>query len=86
MSFALPRFESTACSRVTVPHDRQPDTAAGNTGGMFEDSPLLDVQLLRAIAQGKIEAFGKLYDRYSSLLYSLAVHILNDTLEAEEVL
>jgi RNA polymerase sigma-70 factor, ECF subfamily len=89
MIFALPRFESTASPRAVAPRDRQarqPVTAAGNTGGMFKDSPPLDVQLLRAIAQGEPEALGILYDRYSNLLYSLAIRILNDPLEAEEVL
>ena len=49
-------------------------------------SPPTDVQLLDCIAQGDLEAFGALYDRYATPLYSLAARMLKDANEAEDVL
>ena len=56
--------------------------------GMNE--PVLDLQrdvnLLRRIAEGDRSAFASFYDLYSGLLFSIAVRILNDNKEAEDVL
>lgn len=56
--------------------------------GMNEPSPDLerDVELLRRIASGDRSAFSSFYDLYSGLLFSIAVKILNDAKEAEDVL
>lgn len=49
--------------------------------------PLLDdTALLATIAGGDAEAFASFYDRYSSLLFTVAQRILGDEQEAEEVL
>ncbi len=45
-----------------------------------------DEELLSRIARGDVDAFGAFYDRHSSLLFGLAVKILCDHHEAEEVL
>jgi RNA polymerase sigma-70 factor (ECF subfamily) len=45
-----------------------------------------DVELLRQIASGDRPAFAEFYDRYSTLMYSVAFKILNDAGEAEDVL
>jgi RNA polymerase sigma-70 factor, ECF subfamily len=45
-----------------------------------------DVELLRRIGNGDRSAFGSFYDQYSGLLFSIAVKILNDAKEAEDVL
>ena len=45
-----------------------------------------DAELLARIARGDMEAFAQIYDRHSTLLFSLAVRILRDTHEAEDVL
>ena len=45
-----------------------------------------DVELLRRIAGGDRSAFTSFYDQYSGLLFSIAVKILNDAKEAEDVL
>jgi RNA polymerase sigma-70 factor, ECF subfamily len=45
-----------------------------------------DVELLRRIGDGDRSAFGSFYDQYSGLLFSIAVKILNDAKEAEDVL
>jgi RNA polymerase sigma-70 factor, ECF subfamily len=45
-----------------------------------------DVELLRRIGDGDRSAFGSFYDQYSGLLFSVAVKILNDAKEAEDVL
>ena len=46
----------------------------------------MEVLLLQGIAQGDQQAFARFYDRFSGLLYSLAIRILNDPKEAEDVL
>ena len=45
-----------------------------------------DVELLRRISSGDRAAFSEFYDLYSHLFFSLAVKILNDPKEAEDVL
>ena len=45
-----------------------------------------DIELLRRISQGDRPAFAQFYDLYSSLLFSIAIRILNDPKEAEDVL
>src|ERR1700722_7175741 len=45
-----------------------------------------DVELLRRIAGGDRSAFSFFYDQYSGLLFSIAVKVLNDSKEAEDVL
>lgn len=45
-----------------------------------------DVELLRRIAGGDRPAFSDFYDQYSGLLFSIAVKVLNDSKEAEDVL
>lgn len=48
-------------------------------------SGLDDEALLRLISFAKTEALGEFYDRYSRLVYSLSLFILNDPESAEEV-
>ncbi len=45
-----------------------------------------DVELLRRMAGGDRSAFSDFYDQYSGLLFSIAVKVLNDPKEAEDVL
>jgi RNA polymerase sigma-70 factor, ECF subfamily len=45
-----------------------------------------DVELLREIASGDRGAFAEFYDRHSTLMFSVAAKILNDTSEAEDVM
>ena len=45
-----------------------------------------DVELLRRIAGGDRSAFSSFYDQYSGLLFAIAVKVLNDAGEAEDVL
>lgn len=45
-----------------------------------------DVELLQRISQGDRAAFSEFYDLYSTLFFSVAVKILNDPKEAEDVL
>jgi RNA polymerase sigma-70 factor (ECF subfamily) len=45
-----------------------------------------DVELLSAIARGDSSALGRLYDRYSAILFGLVSRILGDRSEAEDVL
>jgi len=46
----------------------------------------LDQDLVRAIAGGDQASLGRLYDRYSGLVYSVALRVLRDTAAAEEIL
>ncbi len=45
-----------------------------------------DSELLKLIAEGDVRAVGELYDRYSPTLFPIAVRILRDRSEAEDVL
>jgi len=45
-----------------------------------------DIELLRQIAVGDRAAFAEFYDRHSTLMFSVARKILNDSGEAEDVL
>jgi RNA polymerase sigma-70 factor (ECF subfamily) len=45
-----------------------------------------DVELLRRIADRDRSAFSDFYDQYSGLLFSIALKVLNDSKEAEDVL
>src|SRR5580693_7856505 len=45
-----------------------------------------DVELLRRISRGDRAAFAEFYDLYSALFFSIAVKILRDQKEAEDVL
>jgi RNA polymerase sigma-70 factor (ECF subfamily) len=49
-------------------------------------SQVRDVELLRRISQGDRAAFAEFYDLYSALFFSVAVKILHDQKEAEDVL
>jgi RNA polymerase sigma-70 factor (ECF subfamily) len=44
-----------------------------------------DVALLRRLAEGDSQAIGILYDRYASVLFPLALRIVRDPAEAEDI-
>src|SRR5512136_390533 len=50
-----------------------------------EQQVLTDAQLLALIARGENWALSEIYDRYSRLVFSLALRILNDHASAEEI-
>jgi len=45
-----------------------------------------DARLILSVRSGDQQAMGELYDRYSSLIYSVALRVLGDTGAAEDVL
>src|SRR5580692_11704608 len=51
-----------------------------------QESKDRDIELLRQIAAGDRASFAEFYDRHSTLMFSVACKILNDTNEAEDVL
>jgi RNA polymerase sigma-70 factor, ECF subfamily len=44
-----------------------------------------DADLIRALGNGQVNALGVIYDRYSSLVYGLALRILRNAEEAEDL-
>src|SRR5262245_20451948 len=48
--------------------------------------PREDVVLLRLIAEGDVRAVGELYDRYAPTLFPIALRILRERSEAEDIL
>jgi RNA polymerase sigma-70 factor (ECF subfamily) len=46
----------------------------------------VDRSLIRGISSGREEAIAELYDRYSSIVYSVALRVLGDTGRAEDVM
>ncbi|MBI2855246.1 MAG: sigma-70 family RNA polymerase sigma factor [Chloroflexi bacterium] len=53
--------------------------------GTVEYNDLKDVELLALISTGRQEALGALYDRHSSRVFSLALTLLRDNQDAQEV-
>ncbi len=51
---------------------------------MSESRP--DTELLRLVAEGDVRAVGALYDRYGTTLFPIALRIVRDRSEAEDVL
>ncbi len=52
-----------------------------------EEKPLAtDHELMKRLVERDGEALGELYDRYSALVYSVALRVLRDTGAAEEIL
>ena len=50
-----------------------------------QPAPATDEQLLRRLRSGQIEALEQLYDRYSTLVYSVALRVLHDQGLAEDM-
>jgi RNA polymerase sigma-70 factor, ECF subfamily len=68
--------------------DRTPRARACSFEGMSdpsEDRNAADARLLQRTARGDHEAFSELYDRFSRPLYALALRILGDAREAEDI-
>lgn len=63
-------------------------TDAAATARRFMDSTtgISDEELMGGIARGDAEALAEFYDRHAGLLFSVAVHVLRDEREAEDVL
>jgi len=65
-------------------------TACGNRESNVTETnqtdPNRDVELLRRISEGDRSAFSEFYDHYSPLFFSVALRILNDHKEAEDVI
>ena len=51
-----------------------------------QQNPEVDIELLRRIANGDRAAFAEFYDRHAPLMFSVAVKILRDLTEAEDLL
>ncbi|HEY9624038.1 MAG TPA: sigma-70 family RNA polymerase sigma factor [Crinalium sp.] len=52
---------------------------------VVSSSQVSDLELIQALRAGQIDALGTLYDRYARLVYGLALKILANTEEAEEI-
>lgn len=59
--------------------------ALSRTEGGREAGAAVDIALVKAMARGDETALGRLYDRHANLLMGLAVRILGDHEDAEEV-
>lgn len=77
---ASPFRDDAADFQVVLFHMRSAkDTLEGN-----DSRP--DVELLRSMAAGDESALSAFYERHSTLLYSIAIKVVGDVHEAEEVL
>ena len=68
-----------------APPDRSGSTPDGASAQSAARSTPEDVELLRRIGLGDAEAIGELYDRYAAILFPLALRIVRDRAEAEDV-
>jgi RNA polymerase sigma-70 factor (ECF subfamily) len=66
-------------ARTSIERDRRLSTAAHN-------QVLNDGALIAAVRSGNQEAMAQLYDRYSAVVYSVALRVLGETGAAEDVL
>jgi RNA polymerase sigma-70 factor (ECF subfamily) len=55
-------------------------------GQSIDGSAEQDIQLLERVRRGDEQAMATLYDRYSKVVYSVALRVLRDTASAEDVL
>lgn len=60
----------------------RPDDKSDN---LTSPSPLTDAEVYQAVKSGQKAALGILYDRYGKLVYGLALKILNNPQEAEDL-
>ena len=67
--------------RRDVPSGGVDPAVAGRAGDRATD----DAALMAALAEGKIEALEALYDRYSTLVFSVSLRVLRDAQLAEDV-
>ena len=58
--------------------------ATRQAGGVPPGTPS-DSELMLALTEGRIEALGRLYDRYGSLVFSVGLRVLHDRQLAEDV-
>jgi RNA polymerase sigma-70 factor (ECF subfamily) len=63
-----------------------PERPTGSVNPRPPMAETVEADLLQRVAGGDMDAFAQFYDRCSSVLYSLAMKILRDAHEAEEVL
>lgn len=54
-------------------------------GGVFDGGSMSDEELMNRMAVGRHDAMGTLFDRYHQLVFSVALRIVRDPGEAEEV-
>ena len=80
----LPNASAMAPSSARTAVMHSPKTVAHVDGIAALD--LTDEMLMSAIQQGKQEALGILYDRYSGVLMALIMRVLHNELESEDVL
>jgi RNA polymerase sigma-70 factor (ECF subfamily) len=73
--------ESILCARFVLPSER-----AGRLSTASQNQALNDGALISAVRSGKQDAMAQLYDRYSAVVYSVALRVLGDTGAAEDVL
>src|SRR5215210_149258 len=75
-------YSSSITATATVPHSSQPGAHVDGVAAL----DLTDEMLMSAIQQGKQEALGILYDRYSGMLMALIMRVLHNQIESEDVL
>ena len=56
------------------------------TGPVTNGGADQDAQLLDRVRRGDEQAMGAIYDRYSKIVYSVALRVLRDSASAEDVL
>lgn len=75
MCMATPPIVTTPISEPAMTDDSE-----RNTQAMIPS----DADLIRGMAEGDASAFSQFYSRHSTLLFSIAIKVLGDRLEAEE--
>ena len=73
--------ESILCAKLVLPIER-----AGRLSTASQNQALNDGALISAVRSGNQDAMAQLYDRYSAVVYSVALRVLGDTGAAEDVL
>ena len=80
---SLPTWMDTWGSGPPAPVPRVPATAETM---ITPDPALADVEILARVRGGDMAAFAEFYDRHATLLFSVALRILGDAHEAEDIL
>lgn len=86
VSFSASRFRTDFHRADPVPWQAHFSHMSATSDIVEKDDPPSDAELLQRMASGDESALSRFYDQHSTLLYSIAIKVVGDLHEAEEVL
>jgi RNA polymerase sigma-70 factor, ECF subfamily len=84
-SFSISGPLASQSDKITPALPQEADSRLFHRGQRLDYQKFDDETLIRLIARAQPEALSELYDRYSRMVFGMAVHIINDDAQAEEI-